>query len=127
MLTSHAFHLAVYFHYYIYTIFEFGVPINHLCVHLIVHSEAIQKQPTQPAVLTNKEMSVVKKKPSRGTGCRDDIDFCSEIKNVCTNPRLTEIRNTGCREFCHLCTGTSLSMRIGVIISKGLSGKPLDV
>ena len=111
----------------IYTIFEFGVPINNLCVHLIVHSEAIQKQPTQPAVPTNKEMSVVKKKPSRGTGCRDDIDFCSEIKNVCTNPRLTEIRNTGCRKFCHLCTGTSLSMRIGVIISTGLSGKPLDV
>lgn len=92
-----------------------------------MHSGAIQKQPTQPTVPTNKEMSVVKKKPSRGTGCRDDIDFCSEIKNVCTNPRLTEIRNTGCREFCHLCTGTSLSMRIGVIVAFVLSGKQLDV
>ena len=111
----------------IYTIFELDIPISNLCVHLIVHSEAIQKHPTQPAVPTNMEMSVVKKKPSRGTGCRDDIDFCSEIKNVCTNPRLIEIRNTGCREFCHLCTGTSLSMRIGAIISTGTSGKPLNV
>lgn len=91
-----------------------------------MHSGAIQKQPTQPTVPTNK-MSVVKKKPRRGTGCRDDIDFCSEIKNVCTNPRLTEIRNTGCREFCHLCTGTSLSMRIGVIVAFVLNEKQLDV